>query len=1272
MAELNVESKINAYIGKNPELKKLPKSQVVSIMLKQGIITTNDAQTWYASMENSANSQKHNSAEIDVQPKEPVKRSSDNVLFGGKQPANHDVSKPFFQRTENTETGNNTLGWEKFANPKPKYTKFEKTAVEFLTQMTSDASHNISTQDAKDGFISKWIVNLYKETVNSTNAKSNVKKAIEDTKQDISQLALAASGALDSQDWRGKVNKVTFEDTFKKLRGVEFNETNIQNCQKKAVEMANVQTMKDMTDKLKQTLDSATVNSVQNAGYADANAAIMNTFKMLGMGSTGKINAALKDIEEKCKDNPEINKYGGDFRISKNKAGKYIIYRTAKNGLPAEATMEELQVIAKEMKGRINTAFGSAIGAEIPENASSEQLEKITQDTYQLHKSEYEQVFEKAYGKKDLKEMSEKYMQSQQEGTAYIEMAVNMASMAAMFVGSGVLVQGAKLGLKVAAGVDKVAKVTNFVSKAEKTLKAAEAVTVGASKVMPAVMATQIAQPVKLVENLTADESDWGTYFSSVAESGMWMALGMATGAVGDKARLFLGQKGLAKVAKDSGKSISELVDIYKSGGELPANLTKALKLIDNTAKVGGTSLEFTADVLMTYGIQKGLRGEDVTTMDYLMSANGAIMGTMMHNSFAKLAEKDKIKAIQNSLLETNPKISKAELESASKELLELHRVLELKKHETSKQSNESPEVTVVKEKSGDVSSSEKTVEHSSAQNKDKFTLPDIPDAAYLSESNADIASIKLSTKDKIKEFISPSENPFGALGEKQLQYVFDNNAKPHVQEQFGKAFDSIIAHAEESGVLKEKSDNVDFYKQYVLPDGTILFRNAIKDAPGNAKMRNCPKEVITVITPDGNNSFLVANSAENISKANKLISLMSRMDNTKNPPFIEKKFVETVPLVIKTEGKGLVLSEAGEKQVRSKAEEFASVALESESKIVKLMEQCGLGVDKETMTHRPKCAQSLFDKIKNAMTDKDNPMSFEKAVKTIKDAVGTRTVLDDFDYKSHSDIVEMYKTNPKKAFEMACERQSQEMVDKVEKIILAQVENKSDISAIRLTNYMGKNGIPYFSDTQVAHIRDVAAKNGVDLSIRDKTTKIRPSGYTALQMNFVTKDGFTFEWQLRGSKVNKFAECEHVPYDARENKDLTGGNEKLKALYAPIEKVIKSMSPEQYDEYNKYLTAHYEYLRKLELGFESEKPVLSNEFDQCLNADNLEVLHDVAKQVKKNEISEETALTTYNKNISTNQVKSNPMQAGHTTSIANEKLGLKSQFLMPRWLTKL
>ena len=893
----------------------------------------------------------------------------------------------------------------------------QKTAIDdslnILAETVQNALTKLDNQNKTEGAISKTI-NFLKETFDTENKKSNTENLITETENQLAELEQSAS----PEEFKAK---------FKKFRGVEFSPAKIAAFKEKSEEMNRTQSIKDSVDNLKTNLDISTVNNSSNTGFRDANRAILKTFNTLGIKNKNGINKILKDIETAHKDNEQIKKYGGDFRISKNKKGEYTIYRTDKNGFPSEATMEELQIIAEEMKLRLNRAYGSALGAELPENATNAEIEKITSKKYNEINKEYQTAFKEAYGDKNLETLANNYIQSQKENTAYVQTALDIASMATMFLGSGAILKGASL-----------------LTKGNTTLKTLSAATNIATKITPATVAVQITRPIELVENLTAKEPDWSSYGLSIKEGAMWMALGLATGAVGDKARMFLGQKGLSSVAKNTGKSIEQLITMYKSGHKLPANLHRSLSLIENTAKISGTSAEFTVDILTTYAIQKA-RGEDVTLSDYIMSANGAIMGTVMHMTFTKISDGEKVKIIQKSLLETNPKISKKELEKSSQQLLELHRLAEEKRNP--KLSNESP-------------------------------------------------------------------------------------------------------------LQKTKISEID--------ENSIQLTNKIQSADGKIKYE---------------------------------------------------------------------LNEAGEKKARAAANEIHEKAKKTETAILKIMDNAGLGTAGVNMTHRPKSAQSLYDKIKNALCDPKRPSTLNDVLKSIRDAVGTRTELADFDYKKHPDIVEMYKKNPEKAIHMAAERQSEEYVQKVKEIIMNSVyDPAAQLEAIRISNDMGKNGIPYFSEKQVAILQDYAAQYGIDLHVKNELTKVRASGYTALQMNFKTKDGFTFEWQLRGSKVNKFAECEHVPYDIRENKDVTGGREILKSLYAPIEETVKGLKPKEFDKYNEYLTAHYEHLRKQELGFESTPPKLEDYGlnDTKLKAENLELLHDLSDSLKKGEIGEYEAVGIY------------------------------------------
>lgn len=402
----------------------------------------------------------------------------------------------------------------------------------------------------------------------------------------------------------------------------------------------------------------------------------------------------------------------------------------------------------------------------------------------------------------------------------------------------------------------------------------------------------------------------------------------------------------------------------------------------------------------------------------------------------------------------------------------------------------------------------------------------------------------------------------------------------------------------------------------------------------GSYKLKDANGKIIFNAKDDNTLASFVLGKAENLAETIK-------NDPTANTPKVSSAQIQ--PSTIKgndlvkvdAEGKNILTSQ-GEQLVRDRASQMHEVASNKENEIVTAMVNAGLGVDNVNMTHRAKSEQSIYDKVSSAMTDPKYPASFEKSVAGVYDAVGTRTRIEDFNYKDYPDIVEMYKKDPEKAYFMAAERQSQKYLQALEELIVKQANGESDILAVKVSNYMGQDGIPYLTKEQVEHLNYVAAKHNIDLNIKDETPKVRPSGYTAYQMNFKTKDGFTFEWQMRGSRVNEFAECEHVPYDIRQKKDVTGGKKELEPLYKPIEDIVNNLSDDQFKRYNDYLTDHYKHLRKLELGFDSVAPKLEDygEFgpiDKSLSADGLEKLHETAIKVKSKELSPVEAVKYYN-----------------------------------------
>ena len=323
------------------------------------------------------------------------------------------------------------------------------------------------------------------------------------------------------------------------------------------------------------------------------------------------------------------------------------------------------------------------------------------------------------------------------------------------------------------------------------------------------------------------------------------------------------------------------------------------------------------------------------------------------------------------------------------------------------------------------------------------------------------------------------------------------------------------------------------------------------------------------------------------------------------------------------------------------------------------------MGLDKiGKMSIRLKGEQSLHDKIANYLIDHPGA-TVADAVKDVRDAIGARTVVESGDFKNHPEVKALLDAGKEReAILRAAELQSAPAVDALKAEILKQAETGDAYSIARVSNYVAKDGIPYFSEAQLADLKQFAANHGVKLKINLRidpsdpnfskvdenykpTTKSQPSGYTALQANFTTKDGKTIEWQFRGDKVNEFAEGEHIPYDLRTGKDIIGEHKELEVLYNPLIEMLseKNMEKDTYKEYNRYLGDYYTHLRKLELGFDSVEPKLEDygkgfKFDERLSAKNLIALHEAADKIKNRVLSVKDAMEEYNSKISINRIE--------------------------------
>lgn len=481
-----------------------------------------------------------------------------------------------------------SVGWTPKAKAQPKYTPSQQEAMQFMQEMLSDSAKTMDEQSKKENWISSG-VNFVKETFNTEYAKSNVESAIQSTKEDFSALEESAR-KIPSE----------FETEFQKRRGVKFDEKKIEDCSQKAKDMAEFQAATDMVDALKAKLKNALVNDTGNNIERSGEKAILETLSAMGYTKIGDvIKAAMKGHEN----DPAVKNYlkeGGSFAVRKGEDGKIGIYRETEKGGWQPITQEQAQIIGKEIELRLNTLHSEILGVEIPENATSEDIAKLNEQKMAQYKEDYEKSFAQAYGKKDLKQLSQNYMLSQEQGQAYVQMGVNILAMAgAMFSGGGTLAL-ASTGVMLTNPVGFIQKATD-------------------------------------ADGMTA--ADWKNYGSEVAEQAGWMALGMGAGKVGDLTRSFVKVKGLSKLMKDSGKSLDDFVKIAAKSPDIPADMAKSLKTITKLADTAGITTEVAADMATTIALQK----DGATGMDWVMSIGGSLVGTKMQKVLAPMSKDAKV-----------------------------------------------------------------------------------------------------------------------------------------------------------------------------------------------------------------------------------------------------------------------------------------------------------------------------------------------------------------------------------------------------------------------------------------------------------------------------------------------------------------------------------------------------------------------------------------------------------------------------------------------------
>ncbi len=226
-----------------------------------------------------------------------------------------------------------------------------------------------------------------------------------------------------------------------------------------------------------------------------------------------------------------------------------------------------------------------------------------------------------------------------------------------------------------------------------------------------------------------------------------------------------------------------------------------------------------------------------------------------------------------------------------------------------------------------------------------------------------------------------------------------------------------------------------------------------------------------------------------------------------------------------------------------------------------------------------------------------------------------------------------------KEVVERARELQSGKLVEN-----LTQAIEDDRINVTELHNYSSKDGITYFSDVQVDKLKDsykkwyekmleiaqnspetsnytIVEKNNL-ICLKDKNgyifkpsmlietvsegeKAIKKSGYTAAQMNIITKDGVQEEFQYRGVLADEFSELEHLHYDIKSKKDTVLG-----AQYNDIRNVYSKYDTKEFENaYNSYLSDTFKAYRKRELGLAAKLPDIENYLDDMLSEDEMRII---------------------------------------------------------------
>ena len=172
-------------------------------------------------------------------------------------------------------------------------TQSQQEAITFLNNLTKEAKAIFENREKEAGFISE-LLNQEHERINTQlehyaneknyYAKSALKSELSATEKDIQLLEQASRGEVGYVDFWGNPRVKSFEEVFKEVRGVKFDEKAIAKCTEKAQQLATIKTTVERINQIKQTLGYTTKGDRHSQINPEgASSAIINAFNMCGL-----------------------------------------------------------------------------------------------------------------------------------------------------------------------------------------------------------------------------------------------------------------------------------------------------------------------------------------------------------------------------------------------------------------------------------------------------------------------------------------------------------------------------------------------------------------------------------------------------------------------------------------------------------------------------------------------------------------------------------------------------------------------------------------------------------------------------------------------------------------------------------------------------------------------------------------------------------------------------------------------------------------------------